>query len=213
MRIKRERRSLSFRRRVKLREPYDVVLIVCEGAKTEPNYFKELKNRLRLSNANISICGKECGTDPLSIVDFALQKQKENYEYDRVFCVFDKDRHNTYRPALDKIRSQPKKINIEAVNSVPCFEYWLLLHYRDATRPYQAGGNNSICGQVVRDLREYISRYNKGMVNSLELTYHAVGDAIRYAESRERFCNEDGTDNPSTKVHHLVTYLQNVKRD
>lgn len=40
MKKKKERRNTSFRRRVKHREPYDVILIVCEGSKTEPDYFK-----------------------------------------------------------------------------------------------------------------------------------------------------------------------------
>ena len=33
------------RRRVARRAPYDRVLIVCEGAKTEPNYFKWLRKQ------------------------------------------------------------------------------------------------------------------------------------------------------------------------
>lgn len=210
MKKKSERRNTSFRRKSRLREPYDVILIVCEGSKTEPDYFKALKNRLRLSNANISICGRECGTAPISVVDFALQKQKEKYEYDRIFCVFDKDQHETYDAALDKIRSQPRKNKIEAINSIPCFEYWLLLHFENITRPYQAVGNRSICEQVIRDLGQHIQQYEKGMNNVFELTYPLVNEAIRQAERREVQCIENGTDNPSTKVHHLVKYLQNI---
>lgn len=211
MKKKKERRNTSFRRRVKQREPYDVILIVCEGSKTEPDYFKALKNKLRLSSANIIICGKECGTAPISIVDFALQKQKEWYAYDRIFCVFDKDQHKTYKAALDKIRSQPKRFKVEAITSVPCFELWILLHFTSTARPYQATGNRSICEQVICDLRKHIPGYEKGMNNVFELTYPSVDKAITRTELRERQCNEDGTDNPSTKVHNLVKYLQNIK--
>jgi hypothetical protein len=52
---KRRRGPETYVRRGPTREPYDVVLIVCEGAKTEPNYFKRLKLAYRLSNANIHV--------------------------------------------------------------------------------------------------------------------------------------------------------------
>lgn len=211
MKKKKERRNISFRRRVRIREPYDVILIVCEGSKTEPDYFKALKNKLRLSSANISICGRECGSAPISVVDFALQKQKEKYEYDRVFCVFDKDQHETYTAALDKIHSQPRKLKVEAITSAPCFEIWILLHFQNTDRPYEATGNRSICEKVIQDLRRHIPRYAKGMNNVFELTYPAVDEAITRAELRDRRCIEDETDNPSTEVHNLVKYLRNIK--
>jgi len=47
----------ALRREAQKREPYDVVLIVCEGDKTEPNYFKELRDAFKLSTANIRIAG------------------------------------------------------------------------------------------------------------------------------------------------------------
>ena len=47
------REAESLRRQAAKRVPYDVVLIVCEGEKTEPYYFKGLRKHLRLSNANI----------------------------------------------------------------------------------------------------------------------------------------------------------------
>ena len=64
------RKIASLYRKRKSREPYDVVLIVCEGAKTEPSYFTALKKELRLSSTNIHICGKECGSAPINVVDY-----------------------------------------------------------------------------------------------------------------------------------------------
>jgi len=68
---RKERTAGLLRRRRAMKASYDVILIVCEGAKTEPNYFTELKNAFRLSNANVMICGR--GSDPLSVVDFAIE--------------------------------------------------------------------------------------------------------------------------------------------
>lgn len=39
---RKQRRATSLQRKKALKAPYDRVLIVCEGAKTEPNYFREI---------------------------------------------------------------------------------------------------------------------------------------------------------------------------
>lgn len=62
----------SYKRPEAYREPYDSVLIVCEGIKSEPNYLKGLRNYYQLSTANIEIIGK--GIDPLGLVKYAEDK-------------------------------------------------------------------------------------------------------------------------------------------
>ena len=57
------------------REPYEKVLIVCEGTKTEPNYFNGLKNHLRPTSANVVIAGK--GATPLKIISEAEKRYKK----------------------------------------------------------------------------------------------------------------------------------------
>jgi hypothetical protein len=52
------------------RKPYDHVLIVCEGEKTEPYYFEEIRVHLDLDSANIKIDGS-CDSSPKSVVDYA----------------------------------------------------------------------------------------------------------------------------------------------
>ncbi|MDQ6953339.1 MAG: RloB family protein [Mariprofundaceae bacterium] len=86
-------------RRKSRRASYAKVLIVCEGEKTEPNYFNGLKDHYGLNSANIEVCG-ECGSDLLSIVEFAsdryLEERNAGDPFDRVYCVFDKDTHASY---------------------------------------------------------------------------------------------------------------------
>lgn len=209
-----ERKNASLRRRPRMREPYDVVLIVCEGRKTEPDYFNALKNELRLSNANIRIYGKECGSAPKSVVEFAKQEFRKDPVYDRVFCVFDKDRHETYSKALDMVRSTrlPPGKTIEAITTVPCFEFWLLLHFEDATKPYTTVGDNSACDLVMRDLKKFMPNYDKGDKNAFTATYHSVDMAITRAKRLEKRQEAAGTDNPSTKAHRLVEYLRGLNR-
>lgn len=83
------------------REPYDKVLIVCEGEKTEPHYLMELRGHLKLSQANIKI-DPNSDSSPTSVVKYTKELIKESPKdpYDHVFCVIDRDRHFDYTTKL-----------------------------------------------------------------------------------------------------------------
>ena len=159
---KKERKAESLRRRRAMREPYDVIFIVCEGEKTEPNYFIELKKNFRLSSANVRISGR--GADPSSVVNFAIETFRREPEFDRVYCVFDRDRHGTYNAALDRVRRTRlgKGSKIFSIPSIPCFEFWLLLHFIYTTRPFDAPPGDSICSTVIKELKKYLPAYQNG---------------------------------------------------
>jgi hypothetical protein len=203
----------SLRRKAAKRAPYDVVLIVCEGAKTKPYYFSGLRSHLRLSNANIVIADKTAGSDPLSVVTSAIKAFNKDPIYDHVYCVFDKDKHTTYAAALDKIRSTRLKKGavLHAITSVPCFEIWLLLHYTYTSRPFSAAGDASNCALVEAELKRYITGYQKGNRNIFELVKDKLYDAVTNAKRLDAFHQTSGTDNPSTKIHELVEYLKKLK--
>ena len=209
------RKAETLRRKLAKRAPYDVVLIVCEGLKTEPYYFSELRKHLRLSNANIVIADKKTGTDPLSVVNFAIEeyKKEKDLPYDRVYCVFDKDKHTSYAAALDKISNTHLKRGapIHAITSVPCFEIWLLLHYTYTTRSFSAAGDASNCELVVSEIKNYIPDYQKGSKDIFSTIADKMDTAITNAKKLDNFHKTSGTDNPSTKVHELVEYLQDLK--
>lgn len=101
---RKHRDATSLKRNRARRATYDRVLVVCEGAKTEPNYFREIRHTYRLNTANIDICGEECGSDPLSVVNYAIKKFREDPDYNRVYCVIDRDKHATFDAAMDKFR-------------------------------------------------------------------------------------------------------------
>jgi hypothetical protein len=49
------------------------VLIVCEGKKTEPQYFDNMRNELRLKKfVEVHVDGKLGSSDPVSVVDYAI---------------------------------------------------------------------------------------------------------------------------------------------
>jgi len=58
----------SYRREKAKLAPYERILIVCEGKKTEPHYFRGLLLVLRLHPANVIVEDKKSGLDPKSLV-------------------------------------------------------------------------------------------------------------------------------------------------
>lgn len=208
---RKQRRAASLQRKRARQAPYDRVLIVCEGAKTEPNYLREIRDAYRLSTANIDICGEECGSDPLSVVNYAIRKFRQDPDYDRVYCVIDRDKHATFDAAMDKLRQTKlgKNVSFAAITSVPCFEIWLLLHFCYTTRQFCAPGNASNCELVIAELnkRERIPGYNKGARNIFVLTKENLPDAIKHARRLQQHNEATGANNPATNMHELVEYL------
>lgn len=205
-------------RRKASRAPYDKVLIVCEGEKTEPLYFSEIKDYYEINSANISITG-ECGSDPVSVVTHALRlyhdDKKKDEAFDRVYCVFDQDSYNLppnkYQQALDKLAGAKPKGTFFAITSVPCFEYWLLLHFVYTTAQFSSVGGVSVGAAVLQELNKVWPEYTKAQegtfVSRLQELEFAKANASRSLEDAK----ENHTDHPSTCVHELVEYLQRIK--
>ncbi len=201
--MSRRTKARSLARRKPSREPYDKVLIICEGEKTEPIYFHGLKNYLRLNSANVAIVGE--GATPAKIVERAkeldMREKRMGDPFDKIFCVFDKDTHADYQKALDQCAQK----NYAAIMSVPAFEYWLLLHFRYTTKPYNDASS------VTHDLKEWMPDYHKSypgifdeLRNKLETAKGNAAQSLKAAEHAD-------TDNPSTKAHRLVQSLQDIK--
>ena len=148
------------RRKGPKREPYDRVLIVCEGSKTEPSYFRSLVDRYRLSTANVEITGS--GSDPRALVNKAKslrdKEKQRGDQYDAVYCVFDRDQHAHFNTASNEALSAKLKL----ARSWPCFEFWLLLHFVYSRRPYGPSGNRTAAENCVRELRQHLPNYTKG---------------------------------------------------
>lgn len=67
----------------------ELVRVICEGKRTEINYFTGFAKTYRLTN--IEAIHSELGTDPVSIVEYELQFGEDHPEIDQIFCVFDHD--------------------------------------------------------------------------------------------------------------------------
>ncbi|HEH5157171.1 TPA: RloB domain-containing protein [Campylobacter coli] len=159
------------------RKENEVILIVCEGEKTEVDYLRQLKDYLKLNNVRIDIFSSK-NPSPLQVVKFAEEKNKDD-SYDKVYCVFDKDTHSDF----DKAKQKCEKYNFEAIISNPCFEFWILLHFTYTTKPF---GTNSPCGELIdNNLRTYIKDYSKDY-NFTSIIKDKLNTAINYAQKANK---------------------------
>jgi len=138
-----ERNEARLTRRPGRKRSYDRTLIVCEGEKTEVNYFEAIRREKRLPNTDVRIVPSDYGTSPLNIVEYAIDLFNKTKAFDRIYVVFDRDDHLSYHNALAKAEATDKKLKNDegkaipftAIPSVPNFELWLLLHFRDVLSP------------------------------------------------------------------------------
>jgi hypothetical protein len=211
-RHERERRGGQLKRAGARRPPYDRVLIVCEGSKTEPLYFDAIRQANRIPAAHIAIMPSELGTEPRQVVDFAVAHFNRTKQFEHVYAVFDRDEHNTYSDALQRAQAlhkslkndERKVVEFLAVPSVPCFELWLLLHFEDVF----AFGHRS---EMTDKLKVHIPHYAKGVGGIYKLTEPKLAEATARAISlKGRFNAENGVD-PVTHIHELVQQLQNTR--
>ena len=103
-------------------------LIVCEGEKTEPNYFRKFPENPEVYD-RIDIHGT--GYNTISLVNEAIrlkvEAQKRREPYIEVWCVFDKDDflidHFMHAIIL------AGKNQIKCAYSIEAFELWYMLHF------------------------------------------------------------------------------------
>jgi hypothetical protein len=115
------------KRKVDTRTKLVYFLIVCEGEKTEPNYFEVLEKELQRGTVELKIEGT--GRNTIGLVNYAIKLRVESYrKYDRVWAVFDKDDFpdDNFNGAIIKAASN----NINCAWTNEAFELWFLLHFQ-----------------------------------------------------------------------------------
>lgn len=188
------------------RSPKRRLLVLCEGRLTEPQYLTGLKISERKPSVEIEIPDVQ-GT-PLTLVkegvDRKRQSEKESkrqkdefLKYDEVWCVFDKDEHPYVPDALQLARSNGIKIAL----SNPCFELWLLLHFRD-----QPGARHR------HDVQQLVGQHVSGYEKKIDFTNFVDGidDATRRAARLDSDAEEEGElcRNPTTGVYKLILSIR-----
>ena len=194
------RRNINSRgysqRKVDTREVRQRFLIVCEGEKTEPNYFRSFC--VPKNVAEIDVQG--LGENPSKLVQSAKELKKQE-DYDQVWCVFDRDSWTVedFNNAIKNANAQGFKV----AYSNEAFELWYVLHFEFL--------NTGIPRRdYLRKLTFLIGReYRKNSETIYDELFEKQSIAIRNAENllRQYDPHNPVRDNPSTTVHLLVQEL------
>lgn len=133
--------------------------IISGGKVTERNYFLHLSKE---SDRKFKIIPEFFGKESNFIQEFPNNIRKilkENPEAN-IFCVFDWDTFyqnktnlEKYNRFLKQIQSFIDKGNVALCPSMPSFEYWFMLHFKNTTRLVRT------CEGMVKELKPYMSSY------------------------------------------------------
>ncbi len=183
-------------RKVDVREVKQRFLIVCEGEKTEPNYFRSF----RVPRNVIEVQIEGLGENPSKLVQSAKELNEKD-DYDQVWCVFDRDCWpvKDFNNAINNATSQGFKV----AYSNEAFELWYVLHFEFLNT-----------GIPRSDYFKKLSLLlGKTYQKNSEMIYYELFDkqsmAIKNATNLLQNYHPPSPvkDNPSTTVHLLVQEL------
>ncbi len=199
------RRPDPFERKKPKFKPQPTVLVLCEDKKSSLQYLTDAAHHFR-SHAKVEIAHPN-KHDPLSIVGEAINRQNH---FDEIYCVIDRDQHETFDAALARSKDQNK---IKVIPSYPCYEYWLLLHFKLSRKPHVSVGNKSSCDLQTDDLRleNDMGNYAKGKSNGLFTNLlERLPTARKHAKATLTAAINAEELNPSTKIHELIEQLEKL---
>ena len=188
-------RKSGYSREIEKREIIQRFLIICEGEKTEPNYFRSF----RVPALVVDVEGT--GENTTSLVRRADELRGRG-DYDQVWCVFDRDSFpaQNFNAALQMAAAK----GIRVAYSNEAFELWYLLHFNycdTALSRDQYGGK----------LRTLLGRpYLKNDSTMFEALYTRLDAALRNARHLRNSYDPHTPcdDNPCTTVFELVEQLR-----
>lgn len=191
-------------------------LIVCEGAKTEPNYFKSFPKNTGALVFDLTFDGG--GISTTKVVAKAIElRDKSVQKYDRVWAVFDKDsfKSNHFNGAIEKANSN----NIGCAWSNEAFELWYLLHFhnrvtamtRDEYKSAIEGAINKIIKDNSKAKKPKLFKYKKNSTEMYETLkkYGNQEHAILWSKGliKQHTIGKFSDHNPCSMVYQLVEEL------
>ena len=188
-------------------------LIICEGTKTEPNYFKSMKEKITKQNRNrlaIEIKGKGKGTT--NLLQYAIKKVQKSPNYiSNVWLIYDKDdftdkSFNEVQEKCIEINKQEETI-YNPIWSNESIETWILLHFIKFDIPISR--NNCIKKINQNFAQRNLGKYKKNDEDLYDKLSPYLSTAIQNAKwldskSENKLPSEM---NPCTRVYKLVELL------
>jgi RloB-like protein len=202
----RRKSGKPLKRAVERRQEFKTVVVFCEGKKSEPDYINGVKKLPHVaSNTALNIEVHPEQGAPMTLVKMAVDRQNDP-EVDECWCLFDVEWPKNH-PNLDAAVRMAKAAGVRLAISNPCFEVWLILHYRLHTR-FEA---TVVCERESRGLDK-----RKGKSINADLYMPRRMDAARRAslldERHAKNGNELPNNNPSSGMYHFLAAIEGEKK-
>lgn len=191
-------------------------LIVCEGKCTEPFYLRGLLQHLRISAANVEIIVGESQSNAVAVVNRARQRFKHTPR-DHVFAMIDNEQEDldqALKLCEKPLQRANKKnglplIRIEPILSTPCFEVWLLLHFRYCDKHFARYAD------VLPELQASLPGYQKSESKIFEKVGDGdgLGRALLNAVQLRIALAQTNSTSPATDMDKLVEALRALNAD
>ncbi|MBE9088394.1 RloB domain-containing protein [Microcystis aeruginosa LEGE 11464] len=197
------------RRQTKTRETRKRFLIVCEGEKTEVNYFKAFAVPKKFE---VMVKGE--GKNSLSLVEKAIQiidNLKKDDSFDQIWCVFDKD--NCSKEQFNQAERLAKENNVKIAYSNEAFEIWFILHFQyldiaTSRSEYLTILTNQMKKYGLLNKKEKYAKNREDMYEKLKPYQRtAITNAAKLIQDRDEAKKHPFDANPSTTVQELVQEL------
>lgn len=221
--IKKRHERVESKRLEEVKSKRRFYLIVCEGEKTEPNYFESLKKDLPkgvLDVYDFKIVGT--GHNTVSLVNNAMAlrnkwQSQTNRIVDKLWIVFDKDSFSdqSFNSAIQTCIAKYPSVDSAWTNEA--FELWYLLHFHY----YNTGISRRQYQELIEEnfrkkgLNGYTYEKNSIKMYSLLEAYASLETAIKNAASLEKLYvgqQNYSTQNPCTMVYKLVAELFGLEK-
>lgn len=189
---------------------------MCEGEKTEPNYFRAFIERWsEVKEIKVTGCG--CSTCQLIIEAKKLREKLERERmvpFDRVWLVFDKDEFKDFNKAI----ADAKKEGMNCAWSNQAFELWYVLHFQyldtGVDRKQYIG---MIEDKVMKASKSKTFKYKKNDEGFYQILQEHGNEeqAIKRAQKLRKIRGEKknyATHNPRTEVDLLVDELRHPEK-
>lgn len=199
---KKDHKSSNLTRRCGTRNVKQTFLIVCEGEKTEPDYF----NAFRLTSASVKAVGQAMNTTSLVTKAISIREadKAKRRSYDQCWVVFDKDDF----PAKDFNQAilLAEKNGFHVAYSNQAFEYWFLLHFNLYAGAIHRERYAAMLTKLTGMPYSKVEGFGTKMYNILKLRQPVA------IENAQKVLKEVSQGNPaaeesSTTVHELVIEL------
>jgi RloB-like protein len=185
------------------------ILILCEGRVTEPNYFRKFKDSEYFNEDKIQLDIK--GKTGRKNIDNAITSSiKDKYDYIWYVIDFEK-RDKEHIESIEKvIEYADKNDKLSICLSIPCFEVWILAHFRNTHKEFEN------CSAVIKEVKRHWEKKFKQKYDKADkeiftkikgCTNKAIENAKCVFENRHLDRDKIYEYNSSTEVYKLIEQI------